>query len=328
MQDINEFINIVNKTGKVSIQEAHEQTDKLLNDFDDEGENNMRIKAYELLDIVLAAKQSGDADDYYSYAVLFARINDYDAACDILERGLLRNPQNVDLLATYIVYAPDNSDEFRYEKCQKYFSKLQNIPREKWTWRAYDFSIEYLCKLAEQDDQDMYAVKEKTYKLVSQYLEAFPLDERAHYAKYNCLFSFGESLDKQIETLEVALKDTFRAARCAMRLADLKFERKDYENTIELLNKTSQDAIDLKIGISMANVYLLRFVARAAQLLEKSDGGKNLNKQSNKEIKEAYIDYNLARKLKATQSKIKLAGSYVKILEEYSGIENPEEYDD
>ena len=332
MQDLNEFINYIKQLRKVSIRDAHQQTEKLLysnDDYDDIGESSIRLKIYELLDIVLDAKPIGDAGDYHNYSVLFAQINDYDAACEIIERGLSRTPQNVDLLADYIEYAPDNSDKQRYDKCKKYFSRLKSIPRERWTWRAYDFSIDYLCKLIEQDGQKGQEIRSLINELLSQFKTAFPLDERAYYAEYQLLNNFNEPLEKQIDALNKTLEIQAHTAKCTLRLAEIRFDKKEYKEAIELLCKASKDALDIKTGINVANIFLLRFVAKAAQLLEQSNGGKTLKSNTdNEEILDAYRDFNLAKKLGTVNSRIKLAENYIKILEEYSGVENQNDFDE
>lgn len=333
MQDLNEFISCIKRLGKVSIQDAHQQTEKLLysNDdyYDDLGESNTHLKMYDLLDIVLASKPIGDAEDYYNYSILFAKINDYDAACEIIERGLLRTPKNVDLLALYVEYAPDNSDEQRFDKCQKHFSLLMSISRERWTWRAYDFSIDYLCKLIEQDGQNEQEIRKLINDLLAQYKTAFPLDERAYYAEYKYLNNFNETLEKQIDTLSKTLEIQAHSARCALRLAEIRFDRKEYSEAIELLCKASKDAVDMKANIDVANIFLLRFFAKATRLLEQSDGGKTLKSNTNKEeVLDTYRDFNLAKKLGTTNSRIRLANKHIKILEEYSGIENQNDFEE
>ncbi len=101
--------------------------------------------------VVKQEVKSGDADDWHNFAVDIARVDLYDLACDILDCGLEIYPKNIDLLADYLQYGTSCE---RIEKCKAYYKILSKIPKIRWSWRGYCFSISYLKYLWERSDSE------------------------------------------------------------------------------------------------------------------------------------------------------------------------------
>ena len=334
MQEYASFISEVENLGRISIREAQEQTSKLLMapGLDDDWGIDSRLKAYSILDLVCKYKQNGDADDFHNYAVAFSRINDYDAACIIIECGLKRFPYNVDLLADYLIYAPDSSIDDRYLKCDSCFQILKQIDMSLWTWRGFDFSIQYLIGRLDQGIEDITAICRELNEISNKYLEFFSLDERSYFTTY--LMQQKLKQIQRIETpernLEIAVALSINAPRCSLKLAEIMFDRKKYDVALQLLDKTIRDSTERHGGVPLANVYLLRFTIKASELIAAMDSANRVDVDDNLilKIKNAYLDYRIAKKLGNDSSKMNYAQQYIKIIETATNVLMDEDVDE
>ena len=326
MQDYASFVKEVESLGRVSIRDAQEQTSKLLksNVIDDDWRIDARLQAYAILDLVCKYKQNGDADDFHNYAITFSRINDYDAACAILECGLKRFPKNVDLLADYLITAPDSSFDDRYEKCDNHYQTLKQINMSLWTWRGFDFSIQYLINKLDQSLENVTTICQELNEISSKYLELFALDERSYFTTYLMQQRLNqiEHPSSPEKNLENAIVLSINAPRCSLKLAEIMFDKKEYDKALQLLDKTIYDSIERSGGVSLANVYLLRFAIKASRIIAAIDlsGKIDVDDELISKIKNAYLDYRIAKKLGNDSPKINYVQQYVKIIETATGV--------
>lgn len=333
MRSIQDFIDDGKKIGRVSIEEANNQTLKILNEnyYDEDWEINSRIKAYDILDMTLGIKHNGNPDDFHNYAVTFARINDYDAACDIIKSGLKKFPFNIDLIADFLEYAPENSDENRFAECEEYYEKLKNIEINTWTWRAFSFAIDYLLAKSEQDINEIKKIICELNIISNKYLEIYSMDERAYFSAYIIDQRFKNKYETK-DTLEKAISLPIRAAHCALKLAELFFEKKEYDKSLLCLNRALNDGIDQYGGINMVNIYLLRFSIKVSMLMNSFALSNNtrglINDDIQEKIKDAYKDYQVANGLGIDFTKKKSFKQYKKLLELTSGVPNSEDSDE
>ena len=109
-----------------------------------------------------------DADDYHNRAVGYAREHRFAKAVQICEEGLFTYPDNVDLLADAVKYCAENGDKPR---AQKHYEKLcAVIPRSRFNWRAFTFSLDYLMLDAEENESECRS-------LLEDYAKALPFEE-------------------------------------------------------------------------------------------------------------------------------------------------------
>ena len=101
--------------------------------------------------VIQQTVKAGDADDWHNFAVDIAREDLYDLACDLLECGLSIYPKNIDLLADYLQYGTSCG---RVENCKSFYKVLSKIPKIRWGWRGYSFSVSYLTYLWERSDSE------------------------------------------------------------------------------------------------------------------------------------------------------------------------------
>lgn len=340
MQDYTNFSKTIQRIGRASIQEAEEITEKMINSQDDEFEDNSRIQVYDLLDQVLELKQNGDPDDYHNYSVTMASIYDYDAACQILECGLKKYPNNVDLLADYLNYSTQSSDESCWDKCWNYYNHLLKIDKGEWTWRCYAFIINFLraWRMYVQDKEEILKAKELALDVSEEYIKRHPLDDRAYLLYYKLKIEFNPNITvKKKEDLlnKLIVKAGAHSVRCSILLAELKIENKQYVDAIKILDNELQLSID-PTSLDVGHVYLLRCIAKAALLIGKLDKikksgiqGTNANCIDSEliiEIKEVYSDYHIAQKSSKNSKEINMAKKYIHLLEILSGIENDYDY--
>jgi hypothetical protein len=157
--DYNTILNVIRITGRVPVAKVNNLVNRLivnarkhsLNNDDDDDElistNHPYIKLYELIVFLLQQEIFvGDKDDFHNISVSLASNDDYDYACEFLERGLAKYPYSIDLLADYLKYCVN----VNIQKGREYAERLNSIDKTKWNWRAFRFSCEYLKALSEQ----------------------------------------------------------------------------------------------------------------------------------------------------------------------------------
>lgn len=244
---------------------------------------------YALKQLALQEEVTGAASDYHNFSVNYARRGDHISACEILRKGLLQHPMSTDLLADFIKYGIQCN---LLEECEEKYQQLASIPKERWTWRSFDFTIDYLKdRLAMLSDENaIEEQKQKMIELVHEFRKCLPYDEQSYLAEaeiYESFLMFGESaniLKKGIEEVKVAPK-------CCLKYADIMLERGEYQSVIETASKgicaSAQDQATVNIGY----LYYVSALAKDALI------HANSNFDDEKAIKDVYTDYTIAEKL-------------------------------
>ena len=198
---------------------------------------------------------AGDGDDWHNLSVDLARCGYYDLACDILERGLVDFPKNTDLLGDYLQYGVSCG---RIEQCTACYKVLQKIPKIRYTWRGFHFSINWMIYLWEQTDslKEMERLELEMKKMVAAYREYLPEDEES----YRCEAELYKTLkDRHMEerALNAALNTGYPAPKCALRLAHIYFNRGRYEEALETAKLSLKYSNSIQDDINIAFVYYL-----------------------------------------------------------------------
>lgn len=131
---------------------------------------------YGLRDIVLSGDISGTANDFHNFSVNFASRGDHESACDLLQIGLQQHPLSTDLLADYLQYGIKCG---KSESARQYYERLMQIPIERWTWRSFDFSIDYLKAEAAllSAQEEIEKKKKDMLSLADNFHKRMPFDE-------------------------------------------------------------------------------------------------------------------------------------------------------
>ncbi|MBQ6249819.1 MAG: hypothetical protein IJJ88_06360 [Oscillospiraceae bacterium] len=209
----------------------------------------------------------GSADDYHNLAVTFTReYDDYVSGFEIVVKGLQYYPNNVDLLADAIFYG---SNAGKSAECETYLSELEAIPTVFWNWRAYSFSIDYLLQKVDWGEQltpeDLlhltdkalryaqfeqvalsgeaevergYLAEHKIRSVRERYYRLMAKSQNSEKDSEKYIVQAEEEREAAEEVLKRAINDGgFAATGCCLKLADMYFESKKYEDTIVVCRK-------------------------------------------------------------------------------------------
>jgi len=175
---------------------------------------------------------NGDSSDFHNLCVELARQDYYDKSCMVIESGLHYYPRSVNLLADYIAYGLQCG---KYSKCERYYKILQAIPIADWTWRAFDFSIDYLLDRSEKTILST-SDKKKIESLINSFKKQYPNDERAFLqeAMYN---QYQNNEEQEIAALEYAAKNIHLSPKCSLKLAQIYLSKGNYSASNEILDE-------------------------------------------------------------------------------------------
>ena len=246
---------------------------------------------------------SGSADDYHNAAVGFSRRQQNERAVRVCKVGLKKWPDNIDLNADALTYAMDAG---LTDELEELAAALQrNCPdRSRWNWRGFRFLFLYYIKIK----PDGY--EEKTKTLIEEYKKYIPADERAYMCEYERYQGLGK-LDEAVQALEEAVTN-LKAPQCALTLADIYFERADYDDAIRTATLGIAYAAEPQPGIRTSYLLMLRAMAKDAALLRKGNF-------SDKEVQEVLKEYKLAQKYVSIRER-RVIDLRIDILQTYASL--------
>lgn len=249
-----------------------------------------REQARELAEIIkdflAMPAQDGHADVWHNFAASLARNDHFELACDVLDRAIALNGKNTDLLADYLNYGLCCN---RKEQCKIHHETLQKIPRVKYSWRAFSFSIDYLMYEWEQSDslEEMDELEKQMLDLASDFRKYFPHQEESFSSEAD-VYTKLRVHDKVIETLETALATLARTPKCALQLADIMFERCEYQKALSALERALKNANEPQQGINAGYAHCL---AGLCKLANAELQGTALTPET---LRDIYLEFNLA----------------------------------
>lgn len=292
------FITIVEKGKRVRLSDAVKIIEELYNEANEvEDAIDEYNKIYTLIEML--KQQSlfiGEAADYHNAAVVCARQEDYDMACDFLDIGLSKTPYDIDLLADYLNYGTRCD---RIKECDDCYQRLL-LKKSEWNWRAYSFTIDYLLKVGDikLDNND-----ETIYSLITEYRERIPENEDAYMQLADFLSKKQKWVADNIES-----SDTFESVltyatsnespvnktpKCDLKLADYYYKQgKHLDKAINLLERCKGDSIDTQRSVNRNYVYLLLALCKMSQYYSSCQNVELEDKQ--KFAKEIYQNYHIA----------------------------------
>lgn len=257
------------------------------------------------------SKMSGSPKDFHNLSVNYSRKDDYINACRILERGLELYPNDVDLLADFL-RSGINCD--MYPKLENVYRRLQNISKMRWTWRGFSFSIDYLLFCAGNicDDNGLTEIKYKALELVKEYERYYPDSEDIFICKYDIYMFFN-----QIENAEKSLKEAMQKSkvhdRCALRYADIMFDKGEYEKAYEAIKMCLRSAAKSQNTVNLSYVYMLSGLCKISIYYDELREHKDI-------IRDIYRDFRIARDDLDNPSYDVIMEKQIRILEIKSGV--------
>lgn len=212
---------------------------------------------------------TGSPDEFHNLSVNFSRKDDYETACKILEKGLGKYSYSVDLLADFLQIGLYCNKE---KECQKYYEIMLSIPKVKWTWRGFSFSIDYLQLITEdiRDEKTILENKKIMLSIVDEYEKYFPYEEDVYLARSE-IFKYFNNQEKEIECLQAAIDAKIKSPKCGLRLADFYFSQGRYSKALEYIEQNKIDGIDVQNKINVGYMYYLAGLCKAAILQKERD---------------------------------------------------------
>lgn len=283
-----------------------------------EDDDACREQLHELIDRLCAQDTiSGDADDFHNFVVALARKDEYELACRVLERGLQVFPKNVDLLADYLQYGVSCG---KSEECKKYAKVLQKIPKMRWTWRGFAFLVRYILHLAGESDseKDILAKRTQMLELTGDFRKYYPYSEEAYRVEAEVFSELNEP-ENELAPLREAMNKLRVCPKCALRYADVQFERGDYPEAMTAIERAIRDANQTQSSVSEGYLYYLSALCRIA-MLESENAARE-------QVYGIYSDFNIAlREISSSSSYMDVIRSKTNALVTKTGVEIPVEY--
>lgn len=288
--------------------------------------NNPRKKLRDIAKLFDSDKKDlqiyGTADDYHNVAVNYARQNIYDGACKILQYGLLAIPYSVDILADLVRYGISSG---QYWLCEEPYNTLSGISKDRWNWRAFSFSIDYLVEKANHVSSDLErnGLKQQALTLADQFIEKDKSDQ-AYFDKANILREFGDdSINNQTEqsVLRCGLNNVKVAPKCALRLADILFEKGDYKEAIENLWQCCNNTFKPQPDVNGSYAFLLLALSKASELF--SDNQRDDYSEVEKMVYAIYKDLHTAISYGLNGVFRQTADKAISVIETQTGYEYP-----
>ena len=287
---------------------AEKEHPVLLGRLEEEAKECVYSHDYEMLSeigerVVASTNLVGSADDFHNFAVNFAQTDDKIMACEILKRGLDKYPRSVDLLADFLQYGMECGEILL---CKKHYEELQLIPKNIWTWRGFDFSLDYLQSLLDiaSDANEYEQIKQEMDDLVAEFKKHLPFEERCYLAESK----LHKNSEKEIEILETAMTQLKACPKCALRYADIQCDRGEYKNALEGV-KRCLTSLQTQAGINEGYAYFLSGLCQAALV-----HAENSYEDSEK-IKNIYQDFHVAE-----MDGMKLPPTYKKTIKRQTSI--------
>ncbi len=277
--------------------------EKRLTDWDPD-DNSEDLPTFIINSISNGEKQSelriiGNSSQYHNLASEFARKSLYRYAAEVARIGVIQYKYNVDLLADLIKYS---SQYQAWDASKKAYDRLREISFEKWTWRCFTFSIDYLFDLIEVSELDQTNTIIKEIELL---IAAFKnlKDERAWVAEADLNLKKGKR-KQAIASLKNGIKNVVVSPQCCIKLGDLLLEDGIYDEVVKYasigIRATAQD----QPTASVAYLFYISALAKDARIHKEAQEEKmascdsdGIGFQNISAVKDALLDYSTAKRL-------------------------------
>lgn len=256
-------------------------------------------------------KITGSPDEFHNLSISFSRNDDYYNACKILRKGLDLYPYEVNLLADFLCSCINCG---LVDEGKKYFHRLSEIPKIRWTWRAFSFSIDFLLFFVNEINEEHILRKERDriWELSEEYLKFFENLEDVYICKYEIHHSFNEN-NKAEACLEKAINKLKVCDRCALRYADIMFDRGDYVKANEAIQKCLSSSARTQQTINLSYAYMLSGLCKISIHYNELASNKEI-------VKGIYKDFQIAREYSSALNYEIIMERQIRILEIKSGV--------
>ncbi len=212
------------------------------------------------------------------------------------------------------------------EICEKTYKTLESISKDFWNWRAFSFTIDYQLGRIKQvaSNEERGQIKEIALDLSNLFVKKYKSDQ-AFYTKATVLRTFGLPNGKDGENEETVLETGIRVAKnapkCALRLADILFDKGEFSEAIKVLRICCGGVFRPQPDISAGYAYLLLALSKSSELFEKvEDFGDEVDE---KYVTGIYNDFHTAISNGLNEVYKRAAGSAIKTIKAQTGLDYP-----
>lgn len=215
--------------------------------------------------------------EFHNVASTIAQLGYYGRACEVLQEGINQYPNDTDLLADYLAYGKMCN---KIDECEKYYNILDSIPDKRKTWRAFDFSIDYLiykinmCNEEEKIDE----LKECALKLVQRFKDNLPREELAYLSEYNiyeATFEENIGLEKLEEFLNCENRIAKVAPKCHLCYIDKMLELGEYDKVVLYASDGAAEAAQEQEGVDTGYFFYALALSKDALWLKADESNRN-----------------------------------------------------
>ena len=236
-------------------------------------------------------KVTGSADAFHNFAVTSVKTaRDYLTAYEIVCKGLELHSKNTDLLADAIKYGYNCAE---LNACWAYYARLKVIDKKLWTWRAFSFSIDFLCEVDSSDAENGENYEVEIKNLANAYREYLPRKDDSLFSQYEVQAKY-DGADEAFKLLEEALnskEETY--PKCLLEYADLMVNKNEYNKALKAVNKILKDKSSGE-SIRISYVYYLKALCQWSILSGSEDDDDPFFEQEYEERKVLMV-YNSIR---------------------------------
>lgn len=256
-----------------------------------------------LKQLVQSNEVEGDKNLFHNVAVTCARGDDYKFACLIIDEGLKQYPYDVDLLADYLAYGLKGGNS---KRCNEVFNRILSI-KDRWNWRAYSFTIDYLLDYISKVkyDSDVRDIYERIDNLTSEYIERIRDREDPFCSRYDFIDKTVPGDEKITKGQDILLQAVNsgtlkRAPKALLRLADNYYDNGQVLKANEMIERCKLDSLEIQPSVSRTYVYLLSTMCKISLVYELSKGKTKKitddepESEREKYLMEAYEDFHVA----------------------------------
>ncbi|MCD8005945.1 MAG: hypothetical protein LUF29_03075 [Oscillospiraceae bacterium] len=198
-----------------------------------------------------------ECDVYHNFIMDLFRVKDYDIALKVCDFALEHAPYDRDMLGDAIKACGDSS---QFSRGEEYLKRAYEIPFDKWSYRLFLYSIDFLkTKLSAYPlDEELY---KKALNLADEYIKNLPFDEHGYNQKAELLVMMNKreeaisELRRYIFDVKPDDKDSkseLITAQCCVTLLNILDNSNDYGFIIRVcdrgLRNTTQEQPSASIG--------------------------------------------------------------------------------
>lgn len=232
----------------------------------------------------------GSPNEFHNFSAELARNGYYGKACAVLEYGIETYPMNTDLLADFLNYGIKCN---QLEMCHRIFNELDEIDDKRKTWRAFDFSIDYLLFLIEKtnNEEEIQKFKEHALNIIYRFKQSMPNNELPYLAEYQV---YESTFEKRLglKKLEEFLNDNNRQAKvapkCHLKYIEEMLSMGQYEQVVLYANDGAAEAAEEQEGVDTGYFFYALALAMDALWLKADKGKTNVDKDEAHKILKYY----------------------------------------